>query len=108
MSVQNPLVANFRVDMLDVPVGFTAHSLNDEALFRCATEIRTIIYTGTYIYSQSPASDHWRINHNMNKYPSVTIVDTANTVVVGDVVYIDANTVECLFTSPFSGTAYLN
>lgn len=108
MSVENPLVVNFSVDNLNVPVGFTAHSLNDEALFRCATEIRTIIYTGTYIYNQSPASDHWYINHNMKKYPSVTVVDSAGTHVVGDVVYIDEDNVVCIFSSPFSGTAYLN
>ena len=97
MSQPNPLV-----------VDFTAESLSQNAPFHVHSEIRTLIYTGTYIHTQNSASDHWFINHKMQKYPSVTIVDTAGTVVVGEVVYIDDNNVELYFSSPFSGAAYLN
>lgn len=60
------------------------------------------------IHDQSTASDTWTINHNMGKYPSVSVVDSAGTVCEGTVTYIDSNTVVCHFNGAFSGTAYLN
>lgn len=62
----------------------------------------------TYIHNQSTASAEWTISHNLNKYPSVTVVDSAGTICEGTVTYIDPNTVVCNFNGAFSGTAYLN
>lgn len=62
----------------------------------------------SYIHSQKSASNIWHVTHNLNKYPNVTIVDSANTVVVGDVFYIDANNIDIKFTGAFTGKAYLN
>lgn len=62
----------------------------------------------TYVHTQSVAADEWTIVHNRNKYPSVTIVDSAGSVVVGDVQYVDRNTVVLRFSGEFSGKAYLN
>ena len=61
-----------------------------------------------FAYEQSTASDTWTIHHNLNKFPSVSIVDTANTQVVGEVEYLDTNTVRITFNAPFGGYAYLN
>lgn len=61
-----------------------------------------------YVYNQVVALNEWNIQHNLNKYPSVTIVDSAENVVVGDVVYIDKNNVRILFVGSFSGKVYLN
>ena len=62
----------------------------------------------TYIHRQTSAAAVWRIEHNLRRYPSVTIVDSGNTKVVGDVDYIDENTLTVSFVAPFSGSAYLN
>jgi hypothetical protein len=62
----------------------------------------------TFIYTQSSASSVWNITHNLNKYPSVSVVDTANTVVYGDVNYINENELTITFTNTFSGKAFLN
>lgn len=62
----------------------------------------------TYVYSQVTATKTWDIEHNLNKYPSVTIVDSGNNIVVGDVNYIDKNNVRVNFNAAFSGNAYLN
>ena len=62
----------------------------------------------TYVHEQQTVSDIWTIRHNRAKYPSVTIVDTAGSCVVGEVTYIDANTVSVRFNAAFSGYAYLN
>lgn len=62
----------------------------------------------TYIYSQNTSSQSWVINHNLNKYPSVTVVDSAETVIIGQVKYISSNSLSIDFSSGFSGKAYLN
>ena len=67
-----------------------------------------IVYDKTFIYNQAISSDVWEIEHNLDKYPSVTVVDSGGSVVVGEIVYIDKNNVRITFTSAFSGKAYLN
>lgn len=48
------------------------------------------------------------VNHNLNKYPSVTVIDSADNEVEGDTHYVDLNTVELTFIGSFSGKATLN
>lgn len=62
----------------------------------------------TYIWTQSLPSETWVIPHGHNRYPAVSVVDSAGTVVIGEVRYIDANTIEIAFIHPFSGRAFLN
>lgn len=62
----------------------------------------------TYTHQQTVASAEWTIAHNLHKYPSVTVVDSAGSVVVGGVQYLSLNDVVITFSGPFSGTAYLN
>lgn len=61
-----------------------------------------------YVHDQQVASTSWTVTHNMNKYPSVNIVDTANDEVTGDVKYNSLNQITITFTAAFSGKAYLN
>ncbi len=61
-----------------------------------------------YVHTQGTPSATWNIVHNLGKYASVTIVDSTNTVVHGEVEYIDTNEVEITFRAAFSGEAYLN
>jgi hypothetical protein len=61
-----------------------------------------------FIFDQLTPSDTWVITHDLNKYPSVTIVDSAGTVVDPDIQYNSPTQVTVLFGSPTSGKAYLN
>lgn len=61
-----------------------------------------------YVHNQVISSASWNINHNLNKFPSVTVTDSGNNVIMGDVAYIDTNNVTVSFTGAFSGKAYLN
>lgn len=61
-----------------------------------------------YAHNQSVASSAWIINHNLNKYPSVTITDSANDEVEGEVRYNGLNSLTVSFSAPFAGKAYLN
>ena len=62
----------------------------------------------TYTHTQTSASAIWTITHSLNCFPSVTVVDSAGSVVVGDVEYISANVVRVTFIAAFAGKAYLN
>ena len=62
----------------------------------------------SYTHNQQSAAAEWIIDHNLGRYPSVTVVDSGNTKAYGDVQYIDANRLKVLFNAPFSGKAYLN
>lgn len=61
-----------------------------------------------YRYKQNISSNHWKIHHDLDKYPTVIIFDSSNTQVIGDINYIDNNNLEILFSSEFCGVAYLN
>jgi hypothetical protein len=59
-------------------------------------------------YTQNIPSNTWTIVHNLNFYPNVTVVDSAGTNVEGEIHYTDSNNLTILFTSAFSGSAYLS
>lgn len=62
-----------------------------------------------FVFTQRVSSTVWNIVHDLNKYPSVTIVDSGgNNVYGGQVHYIDQNKLNVEFSSPFGGIAYLN
>ncbi len=62
----------------------------------------------TFVFTQLSPQTVWSITHNLNSYPSVTVVDSAGTVVEGDPQYLSANALTVTFSSAFSGAAYLN
>ena len=61
-----------------------------------------------YVHSQASASTVWSVIHNLDKLPSVTVVDSAGTAVVGSVSFTDKNNLTITFTNAFSGKAYIN
>jgi len=61
-----------------------------------------------FIYTQATPAATWTITHNLGKFPSVSVVDSANTQVYGNVDYINDNSLTLTFTGAFSGKAYLN
>ena len=71
----------------------TIASLNDDANF---------------VFTQGIPSATWNITHNLGKFPSVSVADTANQLMYGDTEYINENSLTITFSAPFSGKAYLN
>lgn len=65
-------------------------------------------YKSNYEHTQIQSTDTWTIQHNLNKYPSVSVTDTGNNIVYGDIEYIDENNIVLKFSVPFSGKAFLN
>ena len=62
----------------------------------------------TYVHEQGVASAVWTVQHNLNKYPSVTVVDSSENVIIADVEYVDVNTVKITMNGASKGRAYLN
>lgn len=62
----------------------------------------------TYVFIQSTPAATWTITHNLNKYPSVSVVNTNNIIVYGQTTYINANELQIEFSAGFSGKAYMN
>jgi hypothetical protein len=62
----------------------------------------------TYVHNQAVPSATWNVQHNLNKFPSVTSVNNNNTKMFGEVTYIDANNLTISFSAGFSGKAYIN
>lgn len=62
----------------------------------------------TFMFTQDAPLATWTIQHNLNKFPSVTAVNNNNITVYGEVNYIDANNLEIKFAGGFSGKAYMN
>lgn len=61
-----------------------------------------------YQHTQGRSASTWYINHNLDKYPSVFVRDSAGTVVEGEITYIDRNNVRIDFSGSFGGFAELN
>mgnify|MGYP000689645815 CR=1 FL=1 len=84
---------------------FTKEELNkfyDFAVFTLSSPDKTFEFT------QGQPALVWTIQHNLNKFPSVSVVDTSNTVVNSQVNYVDKNNITINNTAQFAGKAYLN
>tara|TARA_R110001583_G_scaffold186373_1_gene347077 strand:+ start:523 stop:780 length:258 start_codon:yes stop_codon:yes gene_type:complete len=78
-----------------------------------ATQLELVTSNVTYTFSQSSAANTWTITHNLGRFPSVTVVDSANTIINGSVTYNSVNQLTVTFFSEgaglaISGKAYLN
>jgi hypothetical protein len=60
-----------------------------------------------HVHTQASVSSKWEITHTLGGRPSVTVVDSSGTIVIGEVTYNSDIAVTIEFTSPFSGFAYL-
>ena len=61
-----------------------------------------------FVFTQASPSATWVVTHNLNKYCSVTVVDSADNIVFGDVLYNSLNQVTLTFAGAFSGKAFFN
>jgi hypothetical protein len=62
----------------------------------------------SYTHAQAVPAADWNITHNLARYPSVTVVDSAGTTVIGDIDYLSNNAIAIHFAAAFGGNAYLN
>jgi len=63
--------------------------------------------TRRHEHTQGQASTTWSITHTLGGKPQVTIVDSADTHVFGEVQYLSNTQLQVTFSAAFSGKAYL-
>ncbi|HHA18291.1 MAG TPA: hypothetical protein ENK70_01120 [Methylophaga sp.] len=59
-------------------------------------------------HEQNVAESTWNIQHNLGKFPSVAVIDSGGSNVEGEIIYVDANNIQLIFSASFTGKAYMN
>lgn len=80
----------------------------NEVIQQVRQEIGEVGGDKNFVYDQPTPSSVWVIRHGLGKKVNVTIVDSANTVVIGQVTINDGNMVRIEFNASFTGQAILN
>jgi hypothetical protein len=62
----------------------------------------------TFTFVQAVPAMVWNITHTLDKFPSISVIDSGDTIVNGSYTYIDDNNITLNFSAPFAGKAYLN
>ena len=106
------IISSTNTNNVDVIVG---DSISVDVVSKTEQPSVDVIITGgivgtdkNFVFTQSSASDTWTINHTLNKFPSVSVVDSAGTGVIGNVTYNSTSQITLTFSASFSGKAYLN
>ena len=61
-----------------------------------------------FVFNQAVASATWTVQHNLDKFPSCTMVLSTGQQGYGDVTFIDENNLTITFAGAESGKAYIN
>jgi hypothetical protein len=101
----NPTVSRLQ----GVPVMTGIPDLNDVLTYVDGEWVAALVkQDATYRYIQATPATSWMINHNLGKRPSVSVHDTAGSVMFGSVTYMDDNTLCVFFSTAVSGEAECN
>ena len=106
----NPHGTNME-DLADVPA-YAGNALKIPRINAEADAIEWIVATSAdkyYLHVQGAASNTWNINHGLNKYPAVLIMDDLGNVIEADgIQHTDLNNTIITFTSAVDGQAAFN
>ena len=83
-------------------------ALEDKAVYDFAVFTLSSQGVPTFVFTQNATATTWNIQHNLGKFPSITVIDTGNTVVTGEYNYTSNTNVILTFSAAFAGKAYLN
>lgn len=105
--------SNFGVTVNDVDLHGNIVLLIPNVKDGIFTEYKKEIYAleiqnSYYRYSSDIKKIQWDITHNLNKFPSVVITDTAGTEFEGSITHVNNNKLIIKFSAPFKGYADLN
>lgn len=70
--------------------------------------LQTVTQSTTFTFTQTTPAIVWDVVHDLNKYPSVTVVNTLGQVVQPDIDYVSMNEIKISFAFPYTGSVYLN
>ena len=64
--------------------------------------------SNTFTFTQGSPATVWNVQHDLEKFPSVSVINNNNIVVYGQVEYINKNRLTITFSAALTGKAYLN
>lgn len=97
------------VDDLNERIDENLNNIIGSELIGVERDNQTVTITSkTFIFEQGIASNEWNIVHNLNKRPSIHLVDSTGREFEAVKDYINNNQVIIRLDSSTSGTAYLN
>lgn len=99
-------VINARID--DIEQSSITEIIGEGNISATQSEHTVTITAETFVYEQGIPADTWNITHNLNKYPSVMLTDSAGRVFQSEIDYIDTNSLVVYINGAVSGKAYLN
>jgi hypothetical protein len=102
------VLTNVDGHVYDIVLGFVKGNGSIQEGHIYGIELDASAGVNTFEYSQVAPATVWNVTHNLGKFPSITVIDTGDTVVVGEYQYINNNTVTLTFSAAFAGKAYLN
>lgn len=62
----------------------------------------------SYTYQQNTPESVWTIQHDLGFNPSVVVIDSAGSNIIGHVEYLSVNQLRLTFSAAFSGVAHLS
>ena len=100
-------VANFTlINNQEQTATFSLQENTISATFNMSDKIE--VYDKNFVFEQAESSDVWNIIHNLNKMPSVIVVDEYNRVVTPEIEYVSNLQIIVRFNYAFKGKAFLN
>lgn len=97
---------NDRID--DIEQGAITEIIGEGNISATQSENTVTITAETFVFEQGIPADTWEITHNLNKYPSVTLTDSAGRVFQSEIDYIDTNSLVVYINGAVNGKAYIN
>lgn len=112
-NIQRVITQNYAtkeyVDTLDRSANEVTFAPTSEILSTTAQgAIEEVRAKSKFVYTQPSAAILWDITHNLMFFPNVTIVDSGENFVIGDVEYVNQNRLLVTFAHSFAGKAYLS
>lgn len=65
------------------------------------------VWPSTFRWAQAAPATVWVINHGLDSFPAVSVINPDNVQLFGDVAYMDSNSLTITFGIPVDGTAFL-
>jgi hypothetical protein len=106
-SQNNQITQAYNKSVLGIDITQTETDRTVTLTYRDNTTIADL-YKHAHIHTQTVSSDTWAVVHNLGKFPSVSVVDSANEEVIGEVVHVNNTSLTIKFTAAFSGKAFIN
>lgn len=97
------------VEQLQAEIEQATNNIQGSALINVEkTDQIVTVSSKTFVFEQAIASNTWRINHNLNKHPSIELTYNNGQAFEAKKEYIDNNNVVIYMNSAATGFAYLN